>query len=135
MLKDFKTFLLRGNVLDLAIAVVIGSAFTAVVTALVKDFITPLIAAIGGKHNFSALTFALNGSKFMYGDFINQLISFLIIAFVVFFFVVQPMNQLIKIANRRKAQGEPVEEPAAKDPQLVVLEEIRDAFKKNGRKV
>lgn len=131
MLKDFRTFLLRGNVVDLAVAVVVGAAFGAVVTALVKDLITPLIAAIGGKHDFSSLTFQLNGSKFMYGDFLNQLITFIIIAAVIFFFVVQPMNHLIKLANR-KNNNEDV--PTAKDPQLVVLEEIRDSLAKAGKR-
>ena len=125
MLKDFKAFLLRGNVVDLAVAVVIGSAFGAVVTALVRDFITPLIAALGGKPNFSGLSFTINHSKFMYGDFLNTLISFLIIAGVVFFFVVKPLNVLITRVSSGKEKP-----PAAKDPQLIVLEEIRDSLKK-----
>lgn len=125
MLSDFKAFLLRGNVVDLAVAVVIGAAFTSVVQALVKDLITPLIAAIGGQPDFSGLTFVLNGSNFAYGDFINQLISFVIVAAVIFFFVVQPMNHMIRLANRRQLK-EP--KTADKDPQLVVLEEIRDAL-------
>lgn len=124
MLSDFKKFLLRGNVVDLAVAVVIGAAFTAVITAMVKDLITPLIAAIGGKPNFSGLYFTLHGSKFMYGDFINALITFLIMAFVIFFFVVQPVNQLVKIANRNKKKADP-----AVDPQLAVLQEIRDEIR------
>ena len=124
MLNDFKKFLLRGNVVDLAVAVVIGAAFTAVVTAMVKDLITPLIAAIGGKPNFSALYFTLHGSKFMYGDFINALITFIIMAFVIFFFVVQPVNQLIKLATRNQKKADP-----AVDPQLAVLQEIRDELK------
>lgn len=128
MLKEFKAFLLRGNVVDLAVAVVIGAAFTNVVNGMVKDFITPLIAAIGGNHDFSALHFTINHSTFAYGDLINQIISFIIVAAVVFFFVVQPMNHLIKLANRRAAQGQA--EPETKDPQLVVLEEIRDALRK-----
>jgi large conductance mechanosensitive channel len=88
--KDFKTFLLRGNVVDLAVAVVIGAAFGALVTALVRDILTPIIAVIFGKPNFSGLSFTLNGSRFLYGDFINYLVAFLSIAAVVFFFVVQP---------------------------------------------
>lgn len=127
MVKDFRAFLLRGNVVDLAVAVVIGAAFTSVVNSLVKDIITPLIAAIGGTPDFSALHITVNKSTFNYGDFLNSLISFLIVSAVVFFFVVQPMNQLIKIANRRAAQGK--SEPESKDPQLVVLEEIRDSLK------
>lgn len=101
MLKDFKAFLLRGNVVDLAVAVVIGAAFGAVVTALVKDIFTPLIAAIIGKPDFSSLTFTINHSHFLYGDFINALIAFISIAAVVFFFVVQPINALMR---RRKTQ-------------------------------
>src|SRR6266436_1349275 len=85
----------RGNVLDLAVAVVIGAAFGAVVTALVKDLITPLIAAIVGKPDFSAIQIEINGSKFLLGDFINALVSFLLIAAAVYFFVVAPMNALI----------------------------------------
>ena len=94
-MKDFKKFILRGNVIDLAIAVVIGAAFGSIVTALVKDLITPLIAAIGGQPDFSALTFTINHSKFLYGDFFNAVISLLIIAAVVFFLVVQPVNKLL----------------------------------------
>jgi large conductance mechanosensitive channel len=107
MLKEFKKFILRGNVVDLAVGVVIGSAFGAVVTALVKDFFTPLIAALGGKHDFSKLTFVLHGSVFYYGDFINALIAFVSIASVIFFFVVQPLNKLQTIANRTKTAVEP----------------------------
>jgi large conductance mechanosensitive channel len=95
MLKDFRDFVVRGNVVDLAIAVVIGAAFGAVVAALVSSFVTPLIAAIGGKPDFSALAFTINGSKFTYGVFINAVISFLIIAAVVFFFIVRPLNALM----------------------------------------
>lgn len=101
MLRDFKAFLLRGNVVDLAVAVVVGTAFGAVVTALVRDILTPIIALIFGKPNFSNLSFTLNSSHFLYGDFINYLISFLTIAAAVFFFVVQPINALMR---RRKTQ-------------------------------
>lgn len=93
MLKDFKAFLLRGNVVDLAVAVVIGAAFGAVVTALVKDLLTPLIS-IPGKADFGNLTFGINGSAFRYGHFLNALISFLSIAVALFFFVVRPVNAL-----------------------------------------
>ena len=96
MLKDFKTFLLRGNVVDLAVAVVMGAAFGAVVTALVKDLITPIIALIFGQPNFSALIFTINTSHFLYGDFINALFAFVTIAAAVFFFVVQPVNALMR---------------------------------------
>ena len=95
MIRDFKSFLLRGNVVDLAVGIVIGAAFGAVVTALVADLITPIIAAIIGKPDFSELTFAINGSVFRYGSFLNALIAFLSIATAVFFFVVQPMNALM----------------------------------------
>lgn len=101
MLKDFKTFLLRGNVVDLAVAVVMGAAFGAVVTAFVRDLVTPIIALIFGKPNFSNLSFTINSSHFLYGDFINFLISFLTIAAAIFFFVVQPVNALMR---RHKTQ-------------------------------
>ncbi len=99
LVEDFKAFLLRGNVVDLAVAVVIGAAFKSIVDALVADFITPLIAAIGGKRDFGALQFTINSSTFRYGDFLNQVIAFVIIAAVVFFFVVVPVNRLME---RRK---------------------------------
>ncbi len=100
MLNDFKAFLLRGNVVDLAVAVLVGAAFGAVVSAFVADLVTPLIAAIGGEPDFSALDFTVNDSTFRYGDFINKVISFVIIAAVVFFFVVQPVNLLLERARR-----------------------------------
>jgi large conductance mechanosensitive channel len=99
MLTDFKKFILRGNVVDLAVAVVVGLAFAAVVTAFVNDLITPLIAAIFGKPNFSNLYFTLNHSRFRYGSFINALLSFLIIATVVFFAVVVPLTALMRRLN------------------------------------
>ena len=95
MLKEFRDFVLRGNVVELAVAVVIGAAFGAVVTSFVADFFTPLIAAIGGKPDFSGLTFTINGSVFRYGAFLNSLISFLIIAAAVFFLVIKPLNTLM----------------------------------------
>jgi large conductance mechanosensitive channel len=93
--KEFRAFILRGNLVDLAIAVVIGAAFTAVVNALVRDLITPLIAAIFGEPNFDALSFTINGSRFAYGDFLNALLTFLIVAAVVFFLVVKPVTLLM----------------------------------------
>jgi large conductance mechanosensitive channel len=105
MLKGFRTFILRGNVVDLAIGIVVGAAFGAVVTALVKDLLTPLIAAIGGKPDFSSLSFRVNGSRFAYGDFLNALISFLVIAAAVYFFVVVPVNRLM--ARFRPSAEEP----------------------------
>src|SRR6201747_2616954 len=95
MAKEFKAFLLRGNVVDLAVGIVIGAAFGAVVSALVKDLITPIIGAIGGKPDFSTLSFTINKSRFLYGDFINAIISFLLIAAAVYFFVVVPLNRLM----------------------------------------
>ena len=93
--SEFRSFVLRGNVIDLAVAVVIGAAFGAVVTSLVENIITPLIAAIGGQPDFSGLSFEINNSVFNYGAFLNALISFLIIALVVFIFIVKPMNSLM----------------------------------------
>ena len=107
MLKGFKQFIMRGNVLDLAVAVVIGAAFGAVVTALVKDLLTPLIAAIVGKPDFSALQFEVHGSKFLIGDFINALISFLLIAAAVYFFVIVPVNALMARMRRGEAPPDP----------------------------
>jgi large conductance mechanosensitive channel len=100
-MEEFREFILRGNVVDLAIAVVIGAAFGAVVTAFVEDLITPLIAAIGGQPDFGGLKFTINNSQFMYGHFLNAAISFLIIAAVIFFFVVKPLNALMA---RRKTE-------------------------------
>lgn len=100
MMKGFKQFLLRGNVVDLAVGVVIGAAFGAVVTALVKDLLTPFIAAVVHKPDFSGFSFTLNDSKFLYGDFLNAIISFVIIAAAVYFFVVLPINALISRAHR-----------------------------------
>ena len=95
ILREFRAFILRGNLVDLAIAVVIGTAFTAVVNALVRDLITPLIAAIFGEPDFGALSFTINGSQFAYGDFLNALLTFVIVAAVVFFLVVKPVNLLM----------------------------------------
>ena len=97
MLKGFRQFILRGNVVDLAVAVVIGVAFGAVVTALVEDLLTPLIAAIVGKPDFSNLTFTINNSQFLYGKVINALIAFLGVAVAVYFFVIVPIERLQKL--------------------------------------
>jgi large conductance mechanosensitive channel len=107
MIKGFRDFILRGNVVDLAVAVVIGAAFGAVVTAFVADIITPLIAAIFGKPDFSNLTFTINNSKFLYGAFINAVISFLLIALAVYLFVVVPMNKMAELRARGKAPEDP----------------------------
>ena len=106
-MKGFKAFILRGNVLDLAVAVVIGAAFGTVVTALVKDLITPIIAAIVGKPDFSAIVFEVNGSKFLIGDFINAIVSFLLISAAVYFFVVLPVNTLLARIKRGEAPPDP----------------------------
>src|SRR5215467_13123751 len=108
-MQGFKAFLLRGNVVDLAIAVVIGVAFGAVVTSFVKDLVTPLIAAIGGKPDFSGLYFTVNNSKFLYGEFINAIVAFLIIAAVIYFFVVVPYGGLVA-----RARKEPPADPTTK---------------------
>ncbi len=128
MLKDFKKFILRGNTVELAVAVVIGAAFGAIVTALVKDLITPLIAAIGGKPDFSNLYFTINNSKFLYGDFINAVVSFLIIAAVVFFLIIQPINKLVARANRNKVSDEPTEKKCPECLSTVPKAATRCAF-------
>jgi len=107
MLKGFKDFLFRGNVIDLAVAVVIGGAFGAVVAAFVKDLLTPLIAAIVGKPDFSGLTFAVNNSKFLYGDFINATVSFLLVATVVYFVIVVPMKAITDRMKPKEAPAPP----------------------------
>jgi large conductance mechanosensitive channel len=100
MLNGFKQFLLRGNVVDMAVGIVIGAAFGAVVSGLVKDLLTPFIAALVKQPDFSGLTFTINGSKFLYGEFVNALLSFLLVSAAVYFFVVVPVNALI--ARMRK---------------------------------
>lgn len=109
MLKEFKQFLLRGNVVDLAVGVVVGAAFGTIVSALVSDFLTPLIASIARVPDFSGLFFTINESKFMYGHFINSLISFILVSSTVFFFVVKPMNVLIS-----RSRKEPLIDPTTK---------------------
>ena len=110
MFKGFRQFVLRGNVLDLAVAVVIGGAFGSVITALVKDLLTPLIAALVGQPDFSAITLTVNGSQFLLGDFLNALLSFVLIAAAVYFFVVVPVNAIAA----RRARGEPPSDPTTK---------------------
>jgi large conductance mechanosensitive channel len=124
MLKDFRDFILRGNVVDLAVAVVVGAAFGALVTAFVAAFITPLIALIGGKQDFSSLIFSISDTDFTYGDFLNAFISFLVIAAVVFFFIVKPVNTLM---TRLKRGEEP--EIGAPPQDVVLLMEIRDLLR------
>jgi large conductance mechanosensitive channel len=108
-MKGFKQFLLRGNVVDLAVGVVVGAAFGTVVSGLVKDLLTPFLAAIVGKPDFSAFSFTVNGSKFLYGDFINAIISFLIVAAAIYYMVVLPVNALVS-----RAHQEPPADPTTK---------------------
>ena len=108
-MKGFKAFLLRGNVVDLAVGVVIGIAFGVVITAFVKDLVTPLIAAMGGKPDFANLYFTVNNSKFLYGDFLNALLAFALIAAVIYFFVVLPINALVARSHK-----EPPADPTTK---------------------
>ena len=119
MLKEFRDFIMRGNVVELAVAVIIGAAFGAVITAFTAAFITPLIALIGGKPDFAGLRFIISGTAFPYGEFLNALISFLIIAAVVFFLVVRPMNAVMARLKRG-------EEPDAPSAEVATLIEIRD---------
>lgn len=124
MLKEFKAFLLRGNVVDLAVAVVIGIAFGAVIAALVADIITPLIAAIFGSHDFSALTFTINNSTFLYGAFINAVVAFVLVAAAIFFVVVKPMNAL----NACRAPAEATTRPCPECLSEIPLGARRCAF-------
>ena len=114
MLKEFRAFLLRGNLLDLAVAVVVGAAFTGVVNAFVKDIITPLIAAIFGKPNFNNLTFTVNHSQFNYGSFLNAVLSFVLVATVLFFLVIKPVNHLMSKLGRV-----PDEDPVRECPECL----------------
>lgn len=124
MLKGFRDYILRGNVLDLAVAVVIGVAFAAVVTAFVSDIITPFIAAIGGKPDFGNLSFTINNSRFAYGHFLNAVVSFLFIAAAIYFFVITPVNALME---RRKRGEQP--ETVATPEDVTLLAEIRDILR------
>lgn len=124
MIKGFKDFLLRGNVVDLAVAVVIGVAFGAIVTAFAEDFIGGIIGAIGGSPDFGQAGFEVNDSKIVLGTTVTALINFLIVAFAVYFFVVVPVNKLME---RRKKGEEP--EVAAPSEDIVLLQEIRDLLR------
>jgi large conductance mechanosensitive channel len=115
MLRDFKVFLLRGNVVDLAVAVVIGAAFGALIASFVANLLTPLIAAIAGEPDFSDLRFTINDSTFRYGSFINALIAFLLVAAALFFFVVRPINALMA---RRKTEP-PIDETTRQCPECL----------------
>jgi len=113
--KEFKEFLLRGNLVELAVAVVIGVAFASLIDAVVQDLITPLLAAIGGEPDFTALTFTINDSVFRYGHFLNQLLAFLLIVAVIFFLVVKPVNALMA---RRKTEA-PLDETTRECPECL----------------
>jgi large conductance mechanosensitive channel len=126
-MKGFKQFLLRGNVVDLAIGVVIGAAFGAVVTAFVKDLLTPLIAAIVKQPDFSAYSFTVNGSKLLYGDFVNVLLSFLIVAASVYFFVVLPVNALVA-RSRKEPPADPTTRKCPECLSEIPLDARRCAF-------
>jgi len=122
MLKEFRAFMLRGNVIELAVAIVIGAAFGALVTSLVANLLTPIVAAIIGKPDFSNLTFSINGSVFHYGSFLNALIAFVSIAAAVFFFVVRPVDALQRRMGIEKPQD-------GRSDEATLLEEIRDILK------
>jgi large conductance mechanosensitive channel len=128
MFKGFKQFMLRGNVIDLAVAVVIGGAFTGVVTALVKDLITPLVAAIGGQPDFSAIVFKVNGSRFLIGDFINAVVAFLMLGSAVYFLVVAPVNALTARINRGEVAPDPTTRKCAECLSEVPIAARRCAF-------
>ena len=122
MLKEFRAFMLRGNIIELAVAVVIGAAFGALVTSLVANLLTPIVAAVIGKPDFSNLTFAVNGSVFHYGSFLNALIAFISIAAAIFFFVVRPVDAI----QRRMGIEKPED---GRSDEATLLEEIRDILK------
>lgn len=128
IMNGFKQFLLRGNVVDLAVGVVIGAAFGSVVTAFVKDLLTPLIAAIVKQPDFSAFAFTFNNSKFLYGDFINALLSFLIIAAAVYFFVVLPINALVARARKAPAPADPTTKKCRECLSEIPIDARRCAF-------
>lgn len=128
ILREFEAFLLRGNVVELAVGVVIGLAFGGVVQALVKDLITPLIAAIGAQPDFGALGFRLNNSLFRYGDFVDALLAFLIIAAVVFFLVVLPVNRLVALTERRRKPPAPTTRECPECLSMIPLRARRCAF-------
>ncbi|HVC36290.1 MAG TPA: large conductance mechanosensitive channel protein MscL [Candidatus Dormibacteraeota bacterium] len=128
MFKDFKKFILRGNVVDLAVAVVIGAAFNGIINSMVKDLITPLVGAVYKQKQLADAHFSFRGSQFLYGDLINAIISFLIIALVVFFLVVQPINKLIALSNRDKGTDEPTTKKCAECLSVVPKAASRCAF-------
>ncbi len=127
MLREFRDFVLRGNVVDLAVAVVIGAAFGTVVTSLVEDLLTPLIAAVGGRPDLSALAFTVNGARLRYGEFLNALVAFLVISAAVFFLVVKPVNAFLRRLRRMEAETQ------APTADVRLLTEIRDLLRDGGR--
>jgi large conductance mechanosensitive channel len=128
MVKGFKEFLLRGNVIDLAVAVVIGAAFTGVVDSLVRGILTPLISAIFGKPSFDDLSFTINNSEFLYGSFLTAVINFVLVAAAIYFAVVLPVKHLTELRARRIAAGEPVDDAMPVSDEVILLTEIRDAL-------
>lgn len=128
MWSDFKKFILRGNTVDLAVAFVVGAAFNGVVQSLVKNLITPLVSAFGGKPDFTKYSFTINHSHFYYGLFINSFLSFIIIAAVVFFFVVQPINKLIAFTQRNKVAPSPTDKKCHECLSTIPIEALRCAF-------
>lgn len=128
MLKEFRSFLMRGNVVDLAIAVVIGAAFGAVVTALVDDIVMPIIGIFGGAPDFSSNTFTINGSLFKWGHFVTTVISFVIIAAVIFFVVVKPMNVMMARMKRGEAPPDPTTRTCPECLSAVPIAATRCAF-------
>jgi large conductance mechanosensitive channel len=127
-MKGFKQFMMRGNVVELAVAVVMGAAFTAVITAFVKDLMTPLIAAIFGSPDFSAIAVTVNGSKLLVGDFVNALIAFLMIAIAVYFFLVVPVNALTARMRRGEAPPDPTTKKCPECMSEVAIAARRCAF-------
>lgn len=127
-IQGFKQFILKGNAVDLAVGIIIGASFSAVVNSLVKDLITPFISAIGGQPNFSSLYFTINNSKFMVGDFVNALIAFFINAAVIYFFVVVPMNRLMANVNKNKKPLDPSTKKCQECLSEIPLEAKRCAF-------
>jgi large conductance mechanosensitive channel len=127
-MKGFKAFLLRGNVVDLAVGVVIGAAFGAVVASFVKDVLTPLIAAIVKQPDFSQMFFEVNGSKIMYGSFLNALIAFLLVAAAVYYFVVLPVNALVARARKAPAPADPTTKKCPECLSEIPIDARRCAF-------
>ena len=130
VIKGFKDFISRGNVVDMAVGVVMGGAVTAVVTSIVENFINPLVAMIFGKPDMSdLLKFTFNGATISFGAILTALINFLIIAVAVYFFIVLPMSKLKDMTAKQEAADEAAAEPSAEEVQLATLQEIRDLLK------